>query len=323
MSDPVREAGLLVSRAKRPVVVSHVRPDGDAIGSLLGTVTALVERGIAATPVMRDGLPRRFRFLPSSDRVQSDLPSDTDLVICVDCSDLERTGFSPGAYPRHPDINIDHHPTNTNFAKINIVQVEAAATTEILYHAFPRWKLPISTDVASCLLTGLVTDTIGFRTSSTTPAALRTAADLLELGPDLPLIYQKSLTDLSFTAAQYWGRGLGRLEYEDGLLWTSLTLEDRSTVGYPGPDDADLVSLMTTIESVSVTVIFVEQTGGKVKVSWRAQPGINVARVATEFGGGGHEPAAGAMVEGDLQDVQQRVLKATRHLIEESQRKPE
>lgn len=318
MSDPVQEAGELVSRAERPTVVSHVRPDGDAVGSLLGTVTALLERGIAATAVMRDGLPGRFRFLPNSDRVQPDLPSDADLVICVDCADLERTGFSPRAYPRPPDLNIDHHPTNTGFGKINIVQVEAAATSEILFHAFPRWELPVSTDVASCLLTGLITDTIGFRTSSTTPAALRTAADLLELGPDLPLIYQKSLTVMTFTAARYWGRGLGRLEYEDGLLWTSLTLEDRSMVGYPGPDDADLVSLMTTIESVEVVVIFVEQAAGKVKVSWRAQPGINVARVATLFGGGGHEPAAGAMLEGDLADVQRRVLETTRQLIEAS-----
>lgn len=323
MNDSVKEAGELVSRSESPVVVSHERPDGDAVGSLLGTTTALLESGVAATPVMRDGLPGRYRFLPNSQLVQPDFPAETDLVICVDCSDLERTGFSLDEFPRKPDINIDHHPTNNRFADVNLVEVQAAATTEILFKAFQKWGLPVSTEVAACLLTGLVTDTIGFRTSSTTPSALRTAADLLELGPDLPEIYRKSLNEMTFAAARYWGRGLGRLQYEDGMLWTSLTLEDRSVVGYPGPDDADLVSLMTTIEAVDVVVIFVEQPNGKVKISWRARPGLNVAQIASRFGGGGHEPAAGAMLEGQVEEVQDRVLKATRDLIDQAGRKGE
>lgn len=306
----------MVSRSERPVVVSHVRPDGDAVGSLLGMTTALVENGFAATPVMRDGLPGRFRFLPSSESVRREVPTDTDLLICLDCSDRERIGFDEGTLPRPVDINVDHHPTNTLFGRLNFVRVEAAATTEILFDLLPQWGLPVSTPVATCLLTGLVTDTIGFRTSSTSPAALRTAAALLELGPDLPEIYQSSLTEMSFKAARYWGNGLQRLSLQDGLLWTSLTLEDRAEVDYPGPDDADLVSLMSTIAGAQVVVIFVEQAGGKVKVSWRARAGLDVSEIATQFGGGGHKPAAGAMIKGQLEHVQEQVLRATRRLIE-------
>lgn len=313
-----REVRNLLSGAHRPIVISHERPDGDAIGSLLGLTTVLLDAGKDATPVLHDGLPGRYQFLPHAPRVQSTLPPDADLLVCLDCSDLARTGFSADDLPRFPDLNIDHHPTNTRFAKVNLVEVEAAATSEMLAKGLPEWGFELTPQVATCLLTGLVTDTIGFRTTSTTPETFRTAADLLAHSVDLPAIYQKTLTEMSLAAARYWGQGLRKLTLEGRILWTSLTLEDRKEAGYSAPDDADLVSVMTTIEAAEVVVIFVEQSGGRVKVSWRARPGFNVAAVASSFGGGGHEPAAGAMVEGDLEDVQEQVLNATRALLEDA-----
>lgn len=312
MSAPLEHAGTLMEGAARVTVISHERPDGDAVGSLLGLSLALMQAGKEVVPVLSGGVPGRYRFLPGSDQVVKETPAETDLVVAVDCAADDRFGLDVGEFPRPPDINIDHHPTNTRYAAANIIDEGAAATTEMLHDLLPAWGYEIDNPVATNLLVGLVTDTIGFRTSSTTAHSLQVAADLVERGAALDEIYERALIRMSFVAAAYWGRGLSRLEHDDGIVWTSLTMEDRRRVGYPGPDDADLVNLLMTIDEARVVVLFVEQPSGKVKVSWRAEPGIDVAEVAEGFGGGGHRPAAGAMIQGDLTEVQEKVLRATR-----------
>lgn len=302
--------------AQRPVVVSHVRPDGDAVGSLLAVSEALRAVGKEATPVLVGGVPRAFTFLEGATGVKTRLPEDPDLLIAVDCSDFERTGLTLERLPRPVDVNIDHHPTNEHFAAYNLVDARAAATTEILYAWLPEMGLPLSDSVVASLMTGLVTDTIGFRTSSVTPASLRVAADLLELGAPLQDIYERALSRMSFVAAQYWGVGLSQLERQDGVIWATLSLADRRRVGYPGSDDADLVNVLTTIEDAMVVVVFVEQPKQQVKISWRSKPGIDVSHLAAQFGGGGHAAAAGAMIDGGLDDVRQRVLEATHQLLQ-------
>lgn len=301
--------------SQRPVVLSHVRPDGDAVGSLLAVSEALRAAGKAATPVLIGGVPRAFTFLEGAAEVRQRLPDESDLLICVDCSDLARTGVAAEHMPRPADVNIDHHPTNEHFAAYNLVDTRAAATTEILYAWLPEMGLPLSDSVVASLMTGLVTDTIGFRTSSVTPASLRVAANLLEMGAPLQEIYERALSRMSFVAARYWGAGLAQLARDDGLVWATLTLQDRKRVGYPGSDDADLVNVLTTIEDTQAVVLFVEQPNQQVKISWRSKPGLDVSHLATQFGGGGHAAAAGAMIDGGLEDVQTRVLEATRRAL--------
>ncbi len=296
-------------------VVSHERPDGDAVGSLLGLAISLRLRGQRAEAVLVDGVPGRFRFLPGAELVRKTVPSDVDLLVAVDCSDAERLGFNPDQLPRRPDINIDHHATNTRFAETNLVDPEASATAELLYDLAPKLRLPVEADVATNLLAGVVTDTIGFRTSSVTPKVLRLSAKLMELGASLPQVYEQTLNRHTFAALRYWGCGLSRLEQEDALVWAALTLDDRRRAGYPGHDDADLINLLSTVEAARVFVIFIEQPGGKTKVSWRSRDGIDVAALAGQFGGGGHPLAAGAMVDGEPQAVWERVLAATRAVL--------
>lgn len=315
MSDQVDRAGRLLGEAGHVTVLTHERPDGDAVGSLLGLSVALRAADKQVASIMPGGVPGRYRFLPGADQVEKDLPDQTDLLMAVDCAADDRFGLDLSSLPRKPDINVDHHPTNTAFAEVNIVEEGAAATTEMLYELLPKWGLKLSSDVAAPLLAGLLTDTIGFRTSSTTAHTLRVAADLMELGAPLADIYDRALSQMSFVAAHYWGGGLSRLEHEDGLVWTALTQEDRKRVGYPGSDDADLVNLLMTIEKAEVVVLFVEQPNDQVKVSWRAEPGVDVSQVAAQFGGGGHRPAAGAMIQGPLEQVQKRVLRATREAM--------
>jgi phosphoesterase RecJ-like protein len=300
-----------LASSQRPAVLSHVRPDGDAVGSLLAVSEALRAAGKDATPVLITGVPRAFSFLPGADSVQRRVPDDLDLLICVDCSDLERTGWTAEQLPRPAEVNIDHHPTNEHFAAYNLVDPRAASTTEILFAWLPEMGLALNESVVASLMTGLVTDTIGFRTSSVTPACLRVAAELLELGAPLQDIYEQSLSRMSYVAARYWGAGLSQLNRDDGLVWATLTLDARRQVGYPGADDADLVNVLTTIEDAQVVVIFVEQPNQQVKISWRSKPGIDVSELASTFGGGGHAAAAGAMIDGGMEEVHARVIKAT------------
>jgi len=313
-----QKAGELIRAAQEIALISHERPDGDAVGSLLALTVSLQLDGKRVTPVLADGVPGRFRFLPAAQAVQTRLPDSWDLLICVDSGDLERLGFEPSAFGTPPDLNIDHHPTNTNFARVNIVDPVAAATAEILYDLILSLEMPLDVDVATNLLAGIVNDTIGFRTTNVTPKVLRTAADLLGRGAPLAHIYERSLSQRSFVAARYWGSGLSNLERDGGLVWASLSLQDRQRAGYPGPDDADLVDLLTTIDGAQIVAILVEQPGEKTKVSWRSREGLDVSGLAASFGGGGHKPAAGAMVEGSLEDVKARVLDATRRLLHDS-----
>jgi phosphoesterase RecJ-like protein len=147
-----------------------------------------------------------------------------------------------------------------------------------------------------------------------TPKALRLAAGLMEIGADLPGLYQAGLLSKTYEAARYWGCGLGRLQREGGLLWTVLRLSDRQMVGYNGNDDADLVNMLSSVEG-ELVVLLNEQKDRRVKVSWRAKPGLDVSKLALKFGGGGHPAAAGADIIGAFEDVQDRVLAATRAFL--------
>jgi phosphoesterase RecJ-like protein len=307
-------------RATTVLVISHIRPDGDAVGSLVGLGISLQSCGKQVQMVLVDGVPGSFRQLPGASQVMRRAKGEAfDLVVVVDCSDLQRTGGALGNL--QPDINIDHHITNLNFARINYVQPEAQATCGILAEQLENWGLQVNEPVARALLTGLVSDTIGFRTSNVTSNTLRLAAWLMDRGANLAELYNRAIVRRSFEAAHYWGHGLTRLQRDGRLVWTTLTLADRSTAGYFGSDDADLVNVISAIDESDIGLIFVEQRDNRVKVSWRAQPGWDVSQIALSFGGGGHPAASGAEVHGSLADVQERILYATRQLLNNGKNK--
>jgi bifunctional oligoribonuclease and PAP phosphatase NrnA len=312
----------MLATASRILIVSHIRPDGDAVGSVLGLGLALQAGGKAVQMVLEDGVPGDFRRLPGAEQICKRAEGPYDCLVALDCSDLERMGAIFGqdqpllaGQPGIPSLNIDHHVTNENFANCNLVEVKAVATAEIIASHLAEWGLSLTQPVASALLNGIVSDTLGFRTSNMTPQVMRIAANLMEAGADLPELYRQALNQRTFQGARYWGAGLSRLQREGTLVWTVLTQSDRRAAGYPGRDDADLINVLSTINDADISVIFVEQNNGSVKVSWRAQPGYNVSQVAVDFGGGGHIAASGAEIEGSLEEVQEKVLHATRKLF--------
>ena len=302
-----------LNQAQQIGITAHIRPDGDAIGAVVGLGLALQHSGKKVQMVLRDGVSQTFRHLQGSEQISHKFIEDCDLYITLDCSDLLRTG---GVLEGHPvDISIDHHITNENFARINLVLPEAVATSAILAELLPKVGYTLDLPIANALLTGILSDSIGFRTSNTTSGALRIAANLMEIGADINILYNKALISRPFEAAKYWGFGLEKLVRLNGLLWTSLTLEDRRNSGYSNNDDADLTNILSSIEDFDIAVLFIEQKPDQVKVSWRARPGLDISKIAYSLGGGGHPAAAGADCAGPLSEVQERVLKMTQEYL--------
>jgi phosphoesterase RecJ-like protein len=305
----VKEIRLAFEHAGSIGIVTHVRPDGDAIGSLLGLGLALRTKGKAVQMVLPTGISRTFRHLPGANLIQRNFESPCELYVSLDCADLKRSrGLPEGAAL---DINIDHHITNERFARINYILPDAVATCAILADLLPQLGLAVDQEVASALLSGILSDSIGFRTSNTNTRALEISAKLMHSGADLYALYNKALVTRPYSAAKYWGYALARMQRKDGVVWTSLTLEDRHNSGYKLDDDADLTNVLSSIEEARISLLLVEQSTNKSKVSWRAVPGVDVSALASEFNGGGHPGAAGAEMTGSLSEIEKTVVERT------------
>ena len=309
--DDLKQIRARLDSAERILITSHVRPDGDAVCSVLALGLALKQRGKEVQMVLTDGVPTDYHHLQNVKEIANKATLPVDLVITLDAAANDRSGEALQG-SASVDINIDHHVTNTRFAALNYVDPAAVATCAILAELFPSLGLTFTPAIIDALLTGILTDTLGFRTSNMTPKALRIAAGLVEKGADLPTLYERSLLRRSFQALRYWGAGLSKLNREGELVWTSLSLADRKSADYPGNDDAELVNNIAIVEGASVVVLFIEQQDNQVKISWRSQGDVDVSQIAAQFGGGGHVAAAGAVLIGNLDEVQSRVLQATR-----------
>jgi phosphoesterase RecJ-like protein len=255
-------------------------------------------------------LPARFDFLPGFDAATTDPKGTFDLVVSLDCSDRERMG-EIGARQELVDvplINIDHHVTNLNFGTVNMVDAKAVSTTQVLYDLIKYLQVEVDERIASCLLTGLVTDTRGFRTHNVGPQTLQLAVDLLEAGAELSLITQNGLDRRPLATLRLWGEAFSRLQAANGIVWTSLPFQVQQAVGYNSFGAAGLVSMVVSAEEAEIGVVFTEREDGQVEVGFRAIPGLNVAQVALDLGGGGHPTASGCVIPGPLKEAEQRVM---------------
>jgi phosphoesterase RecJ-like protein len=304
---------LLLHQAEHILLISHIRPDGDAIGSLIGMGLALKAHGKQVEMILTDNFPNRYRFLKGIEDIQRAPKQVADLTITLDCSDLQRIGdFFQG---HQPDVNIDHHITNERFAKNNLVITSAVASACILVDYLPEWGFPLNPDAASALTMAILTDTNGFKTPNVTPGTFRMIADLMEQGVDLPEIYYQALVRQSLQTSKLWGLVLSKLQKQNGLVWTSITLQDRSIAKYHGTDDAEITNFLISIENSKVALLFNEQSNQKTKVSWRSRNMVDVAQLAQIYGGGGHSNAAGAEVNAPLDQVIQKIIKSTREFM--------
>lgn len=301
-----------VNQAQSILVVSHVFPDGDAIGSLLGLVNALQHLGKAVDHAIDGGIPEPFTFLPGAESVRGELKTGSwDLMISLDASDEERTGIV-GEYGRQNSktvINLDHHTTNTFFGDIYLVDPNAVAATEIVYRWLQWMKISITVDVAVPLLTGLVTDTVGFRTSNVTADTLMIAQGLMQAGASLAEITERALDIRSFSLLNLWKEALQSLALtEHGIIVVEITRDDFARTGVSSESDVGLAGFLIRVKEAKISAVFRETDDGNVTLSFRSKPGFDVSRVAFTLGGGGHRQASGATIPGPLKAAKDRVL---------------
>lgn len=313
----MKEALELLRRAERVAIVSHRDPDADTIGAGVALGLALEGLGKRVSLHCADPVPEALRnLLPSTGRYESSSPpGEVDLVVTVDFGDAGRAKFELPAGP--PLLNIDHHVTNVGFGRANVVDVESAATAEIVARIVDELGVPWSTEMATAALVGIMTDTGSFQFPNTDARALERAAMLRAAGADLTGITYEIFRNRRFEALQLWGHAFARLEREDGgrLVWTWIGRDDMTQTDAIDEDVAGLVEQVARSRGMRVTLLFNATSPGEVKVSCRTsprEPTVDAAELMARFGGGGHARAAGALVPGTLADVRERVLREAR-----------
>ena len=322
----VQAVGQLLGEAGKVLIITHIAPDGDAIGSLLAVGVALKQIGKANTLVCDDGLPKRFRFLPLSGSIVTRPDRlDYDLIISVDCGDTERMGraFSELRQPLPPVINIDHHITNTLYGQVNIIDPRANSTTEILFDLFPLLGIELTPDLSTCLLSGLITDTLGFRTANVNAATLRIAGELLDSGINLFSIITQALDLKELSTLQIWQKGLSNMRFEEGLIWTTISNEERLETGHNGSSSFGLGNMMANVYQAKMSAVILELDDGRVSVGFRSRPPFSVSELAEELGGGGHHQASGCIIKGPLQEAEALVVSKSRENIRRQSAQPE
>ena len=290
-TDTLRQAQEILARSQSVLVLTHQRPDGDALGSMLGMTHMLRAAGKQAHPILAEGMSSVFRYLPGSGDIRAVLPDAYDLTVLVDCADRERISVPESAPAPAIDLVIDHHVTNGRFAKVNLVDPAAASTAEYLADLAGGLGLVLTSDAASCLMAGVVTDTLGFRTANTGMHTLDVAAALIRAGASLPETVERSLHRRSLRRRALLGcralapgaRGQYCLDEPD----TGRPLRRR----IPRPRRRRPGEHPFLDRRARVALMFIEQDGGKIKISWRVVAGLDVTPLAISFGGGGH-PAA-------------------------------
>lgn len=315
MSDIARIAATLAT-ARDVAVATHIIPDGDCLGSMLALTLALRDRGARVVAINADPVPEMFQYLPGQETIipPAMVTHVPPLLVMVDCTDLERagTGFSSWQNRVEEIINIDHHVSNTRFGHLNLVDGQAAATAELIYAILEAIPATFTPEVATCLYTGLATDTGSFQYESCTAKTLRLAANLIERGARLPLIREylwerKPLNSIRLLAATL---PTLTLAYGGRVAWMTVTRAALEATD-SGPEHAEgLVNYPRSIAGVEVGLLFRELPEGKVKVSLRSKKIVDVNKVAGLFGGGGHRRAAGCTIAGNLETVVTRVIAA-------------
>ncbi len=307
-----------LERARDVALVCHVNPDADAMGSMLGLAAYLHSRGkpvAAASPNRPDDLPRWIEALPGTEHLVApgDLPKQPSVLVTLDAADVGRLdGLTHLLHRAGTVVCIDHHRTNEGFGTINLIDPDASATAEIVYHLVEHMGGPIGAEVAACLYAGLVTDTGRFQYGSTSPGVLRIAARLREEAFDHTHLAQALYADGSVPYLKLLGRVLDRVQLvaEANLVWTYMRRSDLDDVGVPIQETDDLIDIVRTAREADVAAVLKEQFAGGFKVSLRSRGDTDVAAISEAFGGGGHQLAAGYTSKATLEHTVESLIDA-------------
>ena len=308
-----------IKKAEKIVILAHETPDGDAIGSCLAMRLALKYLGKNPDLILKE-VPKVFDFLPGREKIKEESNIENyDLAIALDCSDLKRLVGSEYFEKAKRTIVIDHHGSNQMYGDINFVNPVSPACCQILIGMFQYFNIEIDKELGSCILTGIITDTGGFRYSGVTPETFEFTADLLQKDVNVSDIYKRVLETKTKPNFELMKRTIDRMEFlENGkITFTYITNKDLEEVNAGVGDHEGLVEIGRDVEGVEVSV-FIRQKEGEedtYKISMRSNDYVNVSDVCLMFGGGGHEKAAGAVIQGNLEQVKQKVLHELKKVI--------
>ncbi len=303
------------------VVASHVGPEGDAIGSALALAIGLDKLGKKVEVVCHSGVPKRYNFLPTAEKIKQSPSFQPNLLVLVDCADLDRADIPDNLRKNAPSvIAIDHHPQKPKRDDndwLFWIEPKAAATGEMVAVLLKTLKVPMTPEIATCLYAALISDTGVFHFRNTTPRTFRLAASLLKYGVDPQELAYRVMEVRSFAATQLLARTLSKAKFEPefGLCWSVLTLKDFAQTGTTDEDTENFINFLRAVDGTKVAVLFREIEPNFVKVSLRSKDGFDVAAVARQFGGGGHPAAAGCKLQQPLRSAVTAVLKTLRHML--------
>ncbi len=313
----------ILARCKSVLITTHVRPDGDALGSTGALSLGLRHRGIASEVLLLSKLPSKYAFVHKdggviSYDIEQGWPSAFDLnrfdaVVVVDTGTWSQLPGLKDHFAKYdkPKLVIDHHLTQEDWATHKLVDTKAAAACEIVASLLKRWNITIDSAIAGALYVGLVADTGWFQYSNTTPTTLRLGAELMEAGVDTDKIYQALYQNERPQRLAIQARAMRSLELlADGKLAVmQLKKEDFTETNATTNDTEGLINIPLQVCDVEVSILFNDPpTGGPIRVSLRSKGKVNVANFAGQFGGGGHARAAGLKVECPLQPAVEQVI---------------
>jgi phosphoesterase RecJ-like protein len=296
-------------------VLSHVRPDGDALGSQLGLALSLSKLGKTVMVRNEDGLLEKYGFLPGGEFLQTPLsePQDFDVAIALDTATQSRLGTATSLVRSAKTwINIDHHPSNPGYGDLVYIDSTAPATGQILFELITSQDLPMDAAIAENLFVAISTDTGSFQYPNTTARTFEIGAQLLHCGVNVGRVSQLLYENYPRRRAELLRELLGTMRFEGHgkVASFSLGLKTAAALGARPEDNEGLIDHIRAIQGVIVAVFFEELPEAKVRVSMRSKSdAADVCAICEKFGGGGHRLAAGARVRGTLAEVEEKVLK--------------
>jgi phosphoesterase RecJ-like protein len=294
------------------LATSHTRPDGDAIGSLLGTRAVLRALGKRVETMMSDPVPIIYRTLPdaSSIRQEKTVNGRFEAAILLECDSVARSGISGLESGSSVLVNIDHHTSGKPFAHVNWIDPHACATAEMIYQLAKAAKVKITPEMATCLYTAVLTDTGAFCFEGTDRHTFELAEELVAAGADPAAIAQRVYFANPESKMRLLGSALSTLQRSGDLAWMHVTQRQMMQVQAREEDCEGLVNYAVGIAGVEVALFFRELPGGRYRVSLRSKGSVDVSKIAATFGGGGHECAGGCSIAGPLEVAVENIMSA-------------
>ena len=298
-----------LKKAKKVFLVIHEKPDGDAISSVCAMIDLLEDLEIEYYAYCFSEIPNNFCFLPHTEKINNQKPDDFsiyDLIIPLDCGSMSRTTLIDeisGRGKNQKVIEFDHHLKVDSYSDIEIREIRAASTTEIIYDFFKKNKIKINKTKATCILTGISTDTGNFLYPSTSEKTIRISSEMMVRGARLPNIIDSTWRNKSISGMKLWGIAINNLEINKkyNFATTVVTREDIRNTGASEEDIEGISGFLSNLDNVAGLLMLREDDDGMIKGSFRtAREDVDVAQIARVLGGGGHTKAAGFKIKGRI-----------------------